>query len=127
MPASCRCTVTNDCCTTVVRFNPLSLLVCLGLIYGFVRFIGFLFGTAATPSKGWIPFVLLGVFVAAWGLWLGHKVHGRGEPLAVGIFGIVVAVCGMLVYSPLVVVGVLTILAATIWSANLKQPASELR
>lgn len=120
--SACKCSISDDCCFTVVQIKILPLFICLALIYVVIRFGRMLLGSVASPSISWIPFVLIGVAVATWGLWLGYKVHGRGEPLAVGVFGIFVAFVGMLVYSPLLIVGALTVLVASIWSANLRRP-----
>lgn len=114
----CGCTCSDEGCTTVVTVRVLPILVGLALLYGLVRLIGGVVGFVSLPPVPWLPIVLLAVAGTIWGLWLGFRVHGRGEPIAVGVFGMLVALVGSVAYSPLILVGLLITLVAAVWSAK---------
>jgi hypothetical protein len=71
------------------------------------------------PSAAWIPLSIVAALGALWGLWLGARIHGRGEPVALGAFGLVLVAAGFTILAPLALVGVLIVLAAVLWSLTL--------
>lgn len=116
----CSCSCSDNCCTTVVKVGVLPFLLGLALIVGLIKLVFGIAGNVSLPTSVWIPLIFLAAAGTIWGLWLGFRVHGRGEPIAVGVFGIGVALVGLLVYSPLIVIGVLITLVAAVWSAMAK-------
>ncbi len=83
-------------------------------IYGLVKVVGGL--DWSLPPAAWVPLSIVAALGALWGLWLGTRIHGRGEPLMLGVFGLLVSATGFVLSTPLAMVGVLIVLAAALWS-----------
>jgi hypothetical protein len=116
MIGSC-CGTSDSRCHAVVVVGVVPALVTAGAVFGLVKLFSGVGGNPALPSAWWIPLVMLAAVVTLWGLWLGFTAHGRSEPLLVGMFGLGVTTVGFFV-PPLVLPGVLTVLAAAVWSAT---------
>ncbi len=112
---SCNCCGSGCHCNGVVVVAGLPVLLVAGAIYGLVRVVGGL--TWSLPTAAWVPLSILAAGGTLWGLWLGARVHGRGEPLMLGMFGMAVAALGFVLAAPLALVGVFIGLAAALWSA----------
>ena len=93
-----------------------ALLAC-GLLSGIASLVGGLVESVALPSVAWAPVAAVAVGGTVWGLHVGARQHGRGEPLAVGLFGLVVAAAGLLLGLPVTLAGMAIVLAAALWSA----------
>jgi len=102
-------------CDAVVVICGLPVLVVAVAIYALVKLVGGL--DWSLPPAASIPLSIIAGLATLWGLWLGARVHGRGEPLMLGAFGLVVAVAGFLLSAPLAIVGVLLVLGAALWSS----------
>jgi hypothetical protein len=114
---SCTC-CNSDCHCNAAVVGGLPLLVAAGVaIYGIVKLIARISITVSLPAGVWIPLSALAVAATLWGLWIGFTAHGRAEPLAVGVFGLLVTALGFALFAPLALVGVLIVLGATVWSA----------
>ncbi len=61
----------------------------------------------------WLVTVIIGALgLVTVGLWLGVRSHGRAEPLMVGLVGSVTTVVGVLVWTPVAVLGFATVAGA---------------
>jgi hypothetical protein len=98
----------------------------MALIFGSIMLIGRVRLGVSLPPLGLFPIIILAGACTIWGLWLGFTIHRRGEPLAVGAFGLLVTAVGLVLYAPLILLGVLILLAAAIWSAKAR-PTNETR
>ncbi len=92
------------CCAGVVPV--LGLLSAVGL--------GFLIRDAVL-----IPLLIVALGVTGWGLWQGHRSHGRGSPLLLGLGGGALAVGGLYLWVPLAFVGFVAVLLASVWNLRL--------
>jgi hypothetical protein len=113
------CCGTNDrdCCHGIVAvIGPLPLLLTAGLVVGLIVLVARIAGSVSLPPAAWIPLSIAAFAGIAWGLWIGYKLHGRGEPLTVGMLGLVVAAAGFAFDSFFAIVGVLIALGAALWS-----------
>ncbi len=112
---SCRCCETNR------PRNILFLVIVVAVLGGGLAGIAKLFrqvaGTVSLPDAAWIPLAIAAVLGTLVGLWLGFRQHGRAQPLAVGVFGLLVAALGLVVGYPIILLGVAIALGATVWSA----------
>ncbi|UCG86899.1 MAG: hypothetical protein JSW71_23905 [Gemmatimonadota bacterium] len=115
MPRNC-CNSTCQCNAIVVVFG-LPVIVVAVAIYGLVKLVGGL--NWSLPPAAWVPLSIVAALATLWGLWLGTRIHSRGEPLMLGVFGLVVAAAGFTLSAPLALVGVLIVLAAVLWSSML--------
>ncbi len=93
----------------------LVLLAC-GLLSGIASLVGGIVDSIALPSVAWAPVAAVAVGGTVWGLRVGARQHGRGEPLAVGLFGLVVAAAGLVLGLPVTLAGMVIVLAAALWS-----------
>ncbi len=115
MPRNC---CRSGChCDTVVIVCGLPVLVGAAAIYGLVKLLGGL--NWSLPAAAWIPLSIVAALGALWGLRLGARIHGRGEPVALGAFGLLLVAAGFTILAPLALVGVLIVLAAVLWSLTL--------
>ena len=114
---SCDCTCTSRSCGTGVVGLP--ILLAAGVVYGLVHLVGLAWSLVSLPGIAWLALASLAVSGVVWGLWLGFAHHGRAEPLAVGMFGLVVAGLGFIAWEPLALIGVVITLGAAAWSALL--------
>jgi hypothetical protein len=92
------------------------LLIC-AFTTGAFRAIGGMVESAALPSVAWLPLSAVAIGGTVWGLRVGFRQHGRGEPLAVGLFGLLVAASGLFFGLPWTLFGMAVVLAAAIWSS----------
>ncbi len=95
----------------------LVLLAC-GLLSGITSLVVGLVESVALPSVAWAPVSAIAIGGTVWGLRVGARQHGRGEPLAVGMFGLIVAAAGLLLGLPVTLTGMAIVLAAALWSAS---------
>ncbi len=93
----------------------LVLLAC-GLLSGIASLVGGLVESVALPSVAWAPAAAVAVGGTVWGLRVGARQHGRGEPLEVGLIGLVVAAAGLVLGLPVTLAGMVIVLAAALWS-----------
>ena len=104
-------------CDAAVVVCRLPVLVVVVAIYALVKVVGGL--DWSLPPAASVPLSVVAALATFWGLWLGARVHGRGEPLMLGAFGLAVAATGFLLAAPLALVGVLIVLGAALWSAGM--------
>lgn len=108
------------CCRTTHTQSALPLILmvalCVSLASGLGSLIGGIGDLIAMPDDIWLPVTAFGVGGTVWGLWMGYRTHGRGEPLTVGIFGLLVAGGGLLFSQILTLTGVGIALSAALWS-----------
>jgi hypothetical protein len=109
----------NSCChcDPIVVVRVLPLLVVAGAIYGLIKLVAGL--QLSLPAAATVPLSLVAALGTLWGLWLGTRIHGRGEPLMVGGFGLAMAGAGFVLSVPLALAGVFTVLTAALWSLAL--------
>jgi mercuric ion transport protein len=63
-----------------------------------------------------LPLLAVSLLVSLWGLGKGRDVHGDRRPLALGSPGAVLIPAGIFVGAPLVAVGAILLIAATVWN-----------
>jgi hypothetical protein len=112
------CNDSANRCKVVVVVGVLPVLFAAGAVYVLVKLVWGIGRNLAMPSAGWIPLLMLAAAGTLWGLWLGFTVHGRSEPLSVGLFGLLVMTFGSFFFTPFVLLGVLIVLVAAVWSAT---------
>jgi hypothetical protein len=113
---SCRCFGVG--CPSNRSFIGLLVILLAGnLLFGGIELAGELAPRASLLHASWIPLFAVAVAASCLGLWLGYRQHGRGEPLAVGVFGLLVASLGLVVKYPVAMFGASIVLAAALWSA----------
>jgi hypothetical protein len=112
---SCNCNCGSDHCRADFVVGALPLLVFAAVAFGAIKLIGVISANVSLPPGLWIP---LGVGATLWGLWLGFTHHRRGEPLAIGIFGLVVTGIGFVLWVPLAMIGAGIVLIAAVWSSR---------
>lgn len=73
-----------------------------------------------------IPLLALFLGLALWGMKGSQKRHGKTTPFYVGIGGAIAALVGVFVFIPVHVIGLITLVGASIWDIVLlrKQPSS---
>ena len=115
--------MSSNCCSSCCHCNPvvvvrvLPVIVVAVAIYGLVKLVA---GQhLSLPAAAGIPLSIVAALGTLWGLWLGTRIHRRGEPLMLGVFGLVVAATGFVLSAPLALLGVLIVLAAALWSLAL--------
>ena len=112
--------MSSNCCSSCCHCNPvvvvhvLPVIIVAGAIYGLVKLVAGL--ELSLPPAAGVPLSIVAALGTLWGLWLGTQIHRRGEPLILGVFGLVVAATGFVLSAPLTLVGVLIVLAAALWS-----------
>jgi len=117
----------NRCCDRSSPRSALPIAVSVVVLAGWVAVgIGELAENLgriiSLPEAAWIPLSAAAVPATVFGLWLGFRTHGRGEPLALGLFGLGVGCVGLLVGYPITVLGVVITLGAAMWSAMVQVP-----
>jgi hypothetical protein len=98
----------------------LLVLLTASLAFTGMGLLGELGRDLSFPSAAATPLLAVAVGASILGLWLGHKHHGRGEPLAVGLFGLLVTTCGLLTEHTVAFFGASIVVAAALWSALAK-------
>lgn len=73
-----------------------------------------------------IPLLALFLSLALWGMKGSQKKHGKTVPFYIGVAGAVAALVGIFVFIPIHVIGLITLVGASIWDIVLlrKSPAS---
>ena len=113
----CSCDCSEGTVGTAVTIRILPLLLVIGLAFAVFRMIsGDNVGPAA-PDPSMIPAFALATTFTVVGMWLGYRLHRRGEPIAVAAFGFLVIAAGYVIYPPIILVGVLIVIGGTLWSA----------
>lgn len=108
----------GDCdCRAVVIVAGLPLLLAGAAAYLLFRALAGIDFNLSLSGLVWIPVSIFAAGGTLYGLRLGSTVHGRGEPLAVGVLGMVVTALGIISSTPLALLGVLIVLVAAAWSA----------
>jgi len=113
---SCHCR--SPVCPSERSFVGLLVILLVGnLLVGGIGLAGELAPRVSLVHAAWMPLFAVAVGASCLGLWLGYRQHGRGEPLAVGIFGLLVAALGLVIRYPVAMFGASIVLAAALWSA----------
>ena len=105
------------CPCNVCVLAVLLLLLCGSFLSGALHLAGAVADSAALPNLVWMPVSAVAVAGTVWGLWQGRLHHGRGEPLAVGVFGVVCLAVGFLTTPTIALVGGAIVFGAAVWSA----------
>lgn len=105
------------CPCNIAFFLILLLMLCGSLASGALSLFSELGDLVSVPKAAWVPLSIAAVSGTVWGLWLGFRQHGRAEPLAVGILGLVASLIGFVVWQPIALLGTATVLGAAIWGA----------
>lgn len=100
-----------------VLFVAVIVAVLGGGVAGIAKLARQVGDAVAVPDAAWIPLSVAAVAGTLAGLWLGFRQHGRAQPMAVGVFGLVVAGLGLALGFPIVLLGVAIVLGATLWNA----------
>ena len=115
---SCNCNCGSDRCRADFAVGVLPLLVFAAVVFGAIKLIGVISANVSLPPGLWIPLAVLAVGATLWGLWLGFTHHGRAEPLALGVFGLVVTGIGFVLWVPVAMIGAGIVLIAAVWSSR---------
>ncbi len=102
----------------------LLLLLCGSLVSGVLDIAAVTMESVSLPSFSWMPLAAIAAGGNVWGLWLGVRNHGRGEPLAVAVFGLLLVAVGFVTAPGLALVGTTIALGAAIWGALLYRRSS---
>ncbi len=62
-----------------------------------------------------VPLLALFLALTLWGLWSSRRRHGRAEPFYLGAGGALAAVVGILTFMPVHILGLMAVIAATVW------------
>ena len=105
----------NVCCTTGGTFAGLAILAWFGVpaVFGVLSFLGVQIG-ALNPVFALVIVAALGL--VSTGLYLGAKVHGRGEPFMVSVVGGVATVIGLFAAPAVAVFGLLVVAGSIGWN-----------
>jgi hypothetical protein len=98
----------------------LLVLLTTSLAFAGIGLLGELGRDLSFPRAAGTPLLAVAVGASILGLWLGHRQHGRGEPLAVGLFGLLVTMCGLLTADSVAFFGASIVVASALWSALAK-------
>lgn len=93
------------------------VLLAVVIVTHIAKMVGGAVASVSLPPVAWLPVSALAVGGTVWGLWVGARQHGNGSPLAVGLFGLLVAAAGMVFGSPVLLTGMVVVLLAALWSA----------
>ncbi len=107
----------------------LAVLLCVlggSMLAGVSHLAGAIADSAAAPNPLWMPVSAVAAAGTVWGLWQGRLSHGRGEPLAVGVFGVVWLEVGFVTTPMIALMGTGIVFGAAVWSAFAfqRRPAS---
>ena len=113
------------CTCNVFFLAVLCLVLCGSLLSGVLDLAGAVADSAALPNPLWMPVSAVAVAGTVWGLWQGRRYHGRGEPFAVGVFGVVCLAVGFVTTPAIALMGGAIVFGAAVWSAFAfaRQPA----
>lgn len=113
---TCKCS-----CSTCPGSRGFTRVFLVLLVVGIVTYVAKMVGGAVAsislPPAAWLPAAALALGGTIWGLRVGARQHGNKSPFAVGLFGLLVAASGLVFGSPVVLVGMLVVLIAAVWSA----------
>ncbi|UCD25397.1 MAG: hypothetical protein JSW51_05635, partial [Gemmatimonadota bacterium] len=80
--------MSHNCCGSTCQCNgpvvicALPVLVIAGVVYGLLMLVGGF--DWSLPPAAWVPLSTIAAAASLWGLWLGTRIHGRGELLMIG-------------------------------------------
>ena len=123
--------MTNPSCCSWCPCNwffvlVLVLLLCGSLVSGVLNIAQVTMESVSLPGIPWMPLSAIAAGGTVWGLWLGARHHGRGEPLAVAVFGLLWVAVGFVTVPGLALVGTTIALGAAVWGALLyRRPREE--
>ncbi len=112
-----RCCLLCPCTGFLVLL--LLLVLCGSLISGVLDIAEVTMESVSVPG---LPRMALSAIAAGgtgWGLWLGARHHGRGEPLAVAVFGLLWVAVGFVTAPVVALAGTTIALGAAVWGALL--------
>jgi hypothetical protein len=113
---TCKCSCST--CPGSRSFTRVFLaLMVFGIVTQIAKMVGGAVASISLPPAAWLPAAALALGGTVWGLWVGARQHGNGSPLAVGLFGLLVAASGLVFGAPVLLVGMLVVLLAAVWSA----------
>ncbi len=101
----------------------LLLLLCGSLVSGVLDIAAVTMESVSLPGFSWMPAAAIAAGGTVWGLWLGGRHHGRGEPLAVAVFGLLWVAVGFVTAPGLALLGTTIVLGAAVWGALLYRRA----
>ncbi len=101
----------------------LLLLLCGSLVSGVLDIAEVTMESVSLPGLPWMALSAIAAGGTVWGLWLGVRHHGRGEPLAVAVFGLLWVAVGFATAPGLALVGTAIALGAAVWGALLYRRA----
>ena len=101
----------------------LLLVLCGSLVSGVFDIAAVTMESVSLPGFSWMPLSAIAAGGTVWGLWLGVRHHGRGEPLAVAVFGLLWVAVGFITTPVLALVGTAIALGAAVWGALLYRRA----
>jgi len=107
----------------------------IGSIFASICCLGFAPVLAALSATGLgfvisdailIPLLAFFLSLALWGMKSSQKKHGKTTPFYVGVGGAIAALVGILVFMPVHIIGLVTLVSASIWDIVLlrKSPSS---
>ena len=106
------------CCGAGGGIAAMALLLWFG-IPAVVRVLSSLGLRIATIDPWLVPLIVAALGLVMVGLWLSLKLHGRTEPLMLGLAGSVATVVGVLAWSPVALLGFATVAGAILWNQRL--------
>ena len=101
----------------------LLLLLCGSLVSGVLDIAAVTMESVSMPGFSWMPAAAIAAGGTVWGLWLGVRHHGRGEPLAVAVFGLFWVAVGFVTTPVVALAGTTIALGAAVWGALLYRRA----
>ncbi len=101
----------------------LLLLLCGSLVSGVLDIAQVTMESVSLPDFSWMPVSAIAAGGTVWGLWLGVSHHGRGEPLAVAVFGLLWVAVGFVTAPVVALAGTTIALGAAVWGALLYRRA----
>ncbi|NOY71268.1 MAG: MerC domain-containing protein [Gammaproteobacteria bacterium] len=106
----------------------------IGSIFASICCLGFAPILAALSAAGLgfmisdailIPLLAFFLILALWGMKSSQKRHGKTTPFYVGVGGAIAAFVGILVFMPVHIIGLITLVSASIWDiVLLRKPSS---
>ena len=111
-------TCSNSFCCNPCLVILLIVLACVWLPGAFGIAVGW---TESVNTLGIVrsPLAVVTAAVMVWALRMGYRHHGRGEPLAVALFGLALVAVGFVTLPALALVGACIALGAAFWGALL--------
>ena len=95
----------------------LLLMLCGSLVSGALGIVEVTMDSVSVPNPLWMPLSAVAAGGTVGGLWLGRSHHGRGEPLAVAVFGLLWVGVGFVTVPAVALLGTTIALGAAVWGA----------